>query len=139
MKTAVRYYSRTGNTKMIAQAIGAAAGCRAESIEVPLEEGTDMLFLGGGIYWGMIPRALKDFIRGLEAHDIKQVAVFSTAGLFDNASVLYQSFLRYHDFKVMKENFFCMGKRAFHETVKREAELFVETVMDQELHTLESM
>ena len=37
MKTAVRYYSRTGNTKVIAEAIAPVAGCQAESIEVPLE------------------------------------------------------------------------------------------------------
>ncbi len=47
MKTAVRYYSRTGNTKVIAEAIAPVAGCQAESIEVPLEGVTDILFLGG--------------------------------------------------------------------------------------------
>lgn len=139
MKTAVRYYSRTGNTKIIAQAIGAAVGCQAESIEVPIDEEADILFLGGGIYWGKIPGALKEFIRNLPARKVKQIAVFSTAGLRNSATGLYLPFLRYYDLKVMKESFFCIGKRAFDETVKQEAGFFAEKIMAQAQQTLRFM
>lgn len=40
MKAAVRYYSRSGNTKALADAIAAAAGAEAISVDRPLAIGT---------------------------------------------------------------------------------------------------
>ena len=131
MKTAVRYYSRTGNTKVIAEAIAPVAGCQAESIEVPLEGVTDILFLGGALYWGKIPRTLKEYIKSLSPQQVKYVAVFTTAGILESASEIYQVFLRYHDLKVMKDTYFCNGKRVYDGKIKEETMLFAEKVMDQ--------
>ena len=131
MKTAVRYYSRTGNTKVIAEAIAPVAGCQAESIEVPLEGVTDILFLGGALYWGKIPRTLKEYIKSLSPQQVKYVAVFNTAGILESASEIYKVFLRYHDLKVMKDTYFCNGKRVYDGKIKEETMLFAEKVMDQ--------
>ena len=131
MKTAVRYYSRTGNTKVIAEAIAPVAGCQAESIEVPLEGVTDILFLGGALYWGKIPRTLKEYIKSLSPQQVKYVAVFTTSGILESASEIYKVFLRYHDLKVMKDTYFCNGKRVYDGKIKEETMLFAEKVMDQ--------
>ncbi len=131
MKTAVRYFSRTGNTKVIAEAIAPVAGCQAESIEVPLEGVTDILFLGGALYWGKIPRTLKEYIKSLSPQQVKYVAVFTTAGILESASEIYKVFLRYHDLKVMKDTYFCNGKRVYDGKIKEETMLFAEKVMDQ--------
>lgn len=131
MKTAVRYYSRTGNTKVIAEAIAPVAGCQAESIEVPLEGVTDILCLGGALYWGKIPRTLKEYIKSLSPQQVKYVAVFTTAGILESASEIYKVFLRYHDLKVMKDTYFCNGKRVYDGKIKEETMLFAEKVMDQ--------
>ena len=131
MKTAVRYYSRTGNTKVIAEAIAPVAGCQAESIEVPLEGMTDILFLGGALYWGKIPSTLKEYIKSLSPQQVKYVAVFTTAGILESASEIYKVFLRYHDLKVMKDTYFCNGKRVYDGKIKEETMLFAEKVMDQ--------
>lgn len=131
MKTAVRYYSRTGNTKVIAEAIAPVAGCRAESIEVPLEGVTDILFLGGALYWGKIPGTLKEYIKSLSPQQVKYVAVFTTAGILESASEIYKIFLKYHDLKVMKDTYFCNGKRIYDGKIKEETELFAEKVMSQ--------
>ena len=131
MKTAVRYYSRTGNTKVIAEAIAPVAGCQAESIEVPLEGVTDILFLGGALYWGKIPRTLKEYIKSLSPQQVKYVAVFTTAGILESASEIYKVFLRYHDLKVMKDTYFCNGKRVYDGKIREETMLFAEKVMDQ--------
>ena len=131
MKTAVRYYSRTGNTKVIAEAIAPVAGCQAESIEVPLEGVTGILFLGGALYWGKIPRTLKEYIKSLSPQQVKYVAVFTTAGILESASEIYKVFLRYHDLKVMKDTYFCNGKRVYDGKIKEETMLFAEKVMDQ--------
>ena len=131
MKTAVRYYSRTGNTKVIAEAIAPVAGCQAESIEVPLEGVTDILFLGGALYWGKIPRTLKEYIKSLSPQQVKYVAVFTTAGILESASEIYKVFLRYHDLKVMKDTYFFFFLRVYDGKIKEETMLFAEKVMDQ--------
>ena len=46
MKIAVRYYTKTGNTKKLAEAIGNAVGAEALPISVPITEPVDVLFLG---------------------------------------------------------------------------------------------
>ena len=107
------------------------AGCQAESIEVPLERVTDILFLGGAVYWGKIPGTLKEYIKSLSPQQVKCVAVFTTAGILEGASEIYKVFLKYHDLKVMKETYFCSGKRVYDAKIKEETEIFAEKVMNQ--------
>ena len=45
MKIAVRYYTRSGNTKKLADAIAEAASVDAKDVSVTLEEKADILFL----------------------------------------------------------------------------------------------
>ena len=45
MKIAVRYYTKTGNTKKLAMAIAEAVGVEAKPISVPVDEPVDILFL----------------------------------------------------------------------------------------------
>lgn len=47
MTIAVRYQSRGGNTKVVAEAIAKAAGVIAESIDTPVSEPIDLLIVGG--------------------------------------------------------------------------------------------
>ena len=46
MTVAVRYYTKTGNTKRLAEAIAAAVGAEALPISEPVTEQADILFLG---------------------------------------------------------------------------------------------
>lgn len=131
MRTAVRYYSRTGNTKVIAKAIAEAAGCQAETIEVPLEGATDLLFLGGAVYWGKIPGALKTYIKSLSMQQVKCVAVFTTAGVEEGTSEIYKVYLKYHDLKVMKESYCYHGKQIDMDKMREETAIFVEKVMNK--------
>ena len=53
MKAAVRFYSRSGNTKLVADAIAEALGISAVSVDAPeaeLKEKADVLFVGGALY-----------------------------------------------------------------------------------------
>ena len=50
MKIAVRYYTKTGNTKRLAEAVAKAAGVEAQPISVPVSEPVDILFLGNSYY-----------------------------------------------------------------------------------------
>jgi len=79
-KVAVRYQSRGGNTKTVAEVIAKTAGVTAESIDVPLTGPVDILFVGGGVYAWDIDKALKSFLENLTPEAVKSVAAFTTAG-----------------------------------------------------------
>ena len=80
MNIAVRYQSRGGNTKAIAEAVAKAAASRAESVEVPLNGPVDVLFIGGGVYASNIDESLKKYIDELKPELVKTAAVFTTGG-----------------------------------------------------------
>ena len=79
-RIAVRYQSRGGNTKAVAEAIAKAVGVEAEPIDVPIAEPVDLLFVGGGVYAWDIDKSLKAYLQNCNPETIKSVAAFSTAG-----------------------------------------------------------
>jgi len=77
MKVAVVYYSMSGNTKKVANAIAEELGTEAESVkDEPELEGTDLLFIGSGCYGGRLRKEMVKFLEGLKG--IKKTAVFGT-------------------------------------------------------------
>ncbi len=109
MKTAVTYYSKTGNTKKIAGAIADAAGCSAIPIADISDDTVDMLFIGGSIYGGALDPALVSFISGLDAKKIKRAAVFSTYISVPKALDLMKELLKSKGIPVA-DSFSCKGK-----------------------------
>lgn len=81
MNIAIRYYSRGGNTKKLADAIAKVVGVDAKDCSVPINEPVDLLFLGGSVYWGGIDKNLKQFIAQLKPENVKCVATFGTSAL----------------------------------------------------------
>ena len=113
MKAAVRYQSRSGNTKKVAEAIAEAVNTAAETAETALTEKADILFLGGALYAGKPDKALVQFIQSLTADQAAAVAVFSTSA---SGRSIYQSvkdMLKDKDIIVFEENFVCPGKFLF--------------------------
>lgn len=85
MKIAVRYQSRGGNTRAVAQVIAETLGIQAEPIDSPLDETVDLLFLGGGVYaWDADPQ-LKEYLEKLDSGKIGQIVAFSTTGAMKKA------------------------------------------------------
>ena len=80
MNIAVRYYSRGGNTKKLADAIAEAVGVEAETVDRPLDERTDVVFLGSSVYAGGIDESVKRFLRKNQSL-IGTVYNFSTAAI----------------------------------------------------------
>lgn len=83
MNIAIRYQSRGGNTKAVAEAMAKAAGIKAEPIGVVLTEPVDLLLVGGGVYMWDIDRSLKGYLQTLDPKLVKSVAAFTTAGGMD--------------------------------------------------------
>ena len=82
MKTAVRYYTKTGNTKKLCDAIAGEIGVEAKSVDVPLEENTDILFLGNSVYAANVDKEVKDFLAA-NSEKIGKVVNVSTAALLE--------------------------------------------------------
>ncbi len=84
MKVAVRYYTKTGNTKRLAEAVAAAVGVEALPITVPVTEPVDLLLLGNSYYAFTIDPEVRAFVRALDPHMVGRIANFGTAALMNS-------------------------------------------------------
>lgn len=80
MKIAVRYQSRGGNTKAVAEVMANCLGVKAESVECSITERIDVLFVGGGVYMGKMDESLAVFLSELNRENVGQIVCFSTTG-----------------------------------------------------------
>lgn len=84
MKIAVRYYTKTGNTKRLAEAIAEAVNVEALPISFPIEEPVDILFLGNSYYAFSIDPAVRDFIRALDGGKVGRIVNFGSAAMLNS-------------------------------------------------------
>ena len=84
MKIAVRYYTKTGNTKRIAEAVAKAAGVEALPISVPVSEPVEILFLGNSYYAFNIDPEVRAFVRSLDKDKIGKIVNFGSAALMNS-------------------------------------------------------
>jgi flavodoxin len=109
MNIAVRYYSKSGNTKKIADAIAKQAGVSAKSIREQIQGDVDILFLGTGLYAFDIDTELKEYISTLNPNNIKMVVVFSTAAIVKSAYEKTKKCLNDQGLTVSDKEFHCPG------------------------------
>ena len=83
MKIAIRYYTKTGNTKKLAEAIASAINVEAKTVDKPLTEDVDILFLGSAVYAAGIDSKIKDFIKNINVN-VGEVVNFSSAALIES-------------------------------------------------------
>ena len=78
---AVRYFSKIGNTKQIAEAIAEGIGEKAVSItdEPELREHVSLLFLGGAPYANIMAPELRAYAENLSADRVVRVVLFTTS------------------------------------------------------------
>ena len=84
MKVAVRYYTKTGNTKRLAEAIAKAAGVQAAPISEPISEPVDVLFLGNSYYAFSIDPEVRSFIRSLDKGKVGKIVNFGSAAMLNS-------------------------------------------------------
>lgn len=85
MNIEVRYQSRGGNTKAVAEQIANEFNLKAHSIAIPITEYTDILFVGGGVYEWRMDKTLREFMNRLDSQRIGQIICFSTTGYKNSA------------------------------------------------------
>ena len=84
MKVAVRYYTKTGNTKRMAEAVAKALGVEALPLSAPVEERVDLLFLGNSYYAFSIDPEVRDFIRSLDKAKVGKIVNFGSAAMMNS-------------------------------------------------------
>ncbi len=84
MKIAVRYYTKTGNTKKLAEAVAKAAGTEALPISSPITEPVDVLFLGNSYYAFSIDPEVRKFIQGLDKAKVGKIVNFGSAAMLNS-------------------------------------------------------
>lgn len=114
MTVAVRYYSRGGNTKKIAEAIAKAVGVQAKQVSEPLSEDVDILFLGSAPYAFDVDDEGKKFINSIDV-SVGKVVNFSTSAAVKSTRKYVEKLLCEKKIPVAKEEFSCRGEFAkFH-------------------------
>ena len=81
---AVRYYTKTGNTKRLAEAIAEAVGVEALPISQPVTEKVDILFLGNSYYAFSIDPEVREFVRSLDKELVGKIVNFGTAAMLNS-------------------------------------------------------
>lgn len=84
MKIAVRYYTKTGNTKRLAEAVAGAVGAEALPLSAAIEEPVDILFLGNSYYAFSIDPEVRDFLRSLDKSKVGKIVNFGSAAMLNS-------------------------------------------------------
>ena len=84
MTYAVRYYTKTGNTKRLADAIAKELGVEALPLEVPVSEPVDILFLGNSYYAFNIDPEVKKFVGSLQKDKVGKIVNFGSAAMLNS-------------------------------------------------------
>ncbi len=84
MTYAVRYYTKTGNTKRLAEAIAKELGVEALPISEPVNEAVDYLFLGNSYYAFNIDPEVKSFVASLDKNKVGKIVNFGSAAMLNS-------------------------------------------------------
>lgn len=84
MTYAVRYYTKTGNTKKLADAVAKELGVEALPISEPINEPVDILFLGNSYYAFSIDPEVRDFVASLDKNKVGKIVNFGSAAMLNS-------------------------------------------------------
>ena len=113
MKCAVRYYSRSGNARLLAEAIADELGIEAVSVDAPeakLSGRTDVLFIGGVLYAYGLGKKLVSYIRTLDGDMVGRAILFSTTWLSKHSFDLMRKELEARGIAVAERTFYAKNK-----------------------------
>lgn len=123
MNIAVRYYTRSGNTKKLADSVASATSVESKDITCPLDEKADILFLGCSYYAFDVDEAVKKFI--VENKDnIGKIVCFGTSAMMKSMKKPVKKVADAVGVAVADEEFHCRGEFAkFHKGRPNETDI----------------
>ena len=110
MKYAVRYYTKTGNTKRLAEAIAAELGVEALPISEPIKQYVDVLLLGNSYYAFSIDPEVRAFIRTLDKKLVGSIANFGSAAMLNSTYKKVKAEADKIGIPMVEKEFHCKGE-----------------------------
>ena len=109
MSTAIRYFSKFGHSAKMAEVVSQVTGVKAETVEVPITEPVDTLYLGSGVMLGKISGDMIAFIKSLTPDKVKRVVCFGSCAIIKSPVPQMRSLLEAQGVKVDEKSFTCRG------------------------------
>ncbi len=109
MNIVVRYYTRSGNTKKLAEEIAKAVSCEAKDVTAPLTKKADILFLGCSYYAFDVDEAVKHFIVE-NKNNIGKIVCFGTSAMMKSMKKPVSKVAKTVGVVVANEEFHCKGQ-----------------------------
>ena len=124
MKVAVRYYTKSGNTKRLAEAVAKAVGAEALPISTPVTEAVDILFLGNSYYAFSIDPEVRDFVRSLDRSKVGKIVNFGSAAMLNSTWKKVKAEADKAGIAMDEREFHCKGEfKGMHKGRPNEADL----------------
>ena len=112
MKIAIRYFTRSGHTQKLAEAIAEKIHIEAETVSLPLSEKVDILVLGCSYYAFDMDKEVKSFIA--ENKDkIGKIVCFGTSAMMKSMKKPMKKVADMYGVKLSEEEFHCKGEFKF--------------------------
>ncbi|MHA1143601.1 MAG: flavodoxin family protein [Candidatus Helarchaeota archaeon] len=135
MRALVVYFSKTGNTKKIAQAIHETIEGEKQLVDLseqnsPSIENLDVIFLGSPVWFMKLQKTCKKFLEDLPNGLEATIAVFTTHGVpipehYEGAFKQARKICKKKNLKLFNQLFTCQGK---HEMIPELAKIFPDRV-----------
>lgn len=114
MKTAVVYYSKTGHSKKIANAIAASFGVQALDLKTsPTLAGVDMLYVVGGIYAGGNDPKMLAAIEKIDRSQVKKAVLITSCASRQMKQDKARQVLQQKGITVIADEYICQGSFLF--------------------------
>ena len=110
MKYAVRYYTKTGNTKRLAEAVAKELGVEALPISTPIEEKVDVLFLGNSYYAFSIDPEVRSFVASLDKEKVGKIVNFGSAAMLNSTYKKVKAEADKVGIPMLDKEFHCKGE-----------------------------
>ena len=110
MTYAVRFYTKTGNTKRLAEAIAKELGVEALPISAPVDERADILFLGNSYYAFNIDPEVRSFIGSLDREKVGKIVNFGSAALLNSTYKKVKAEADKKGIPMLDREFHCKGE-----------------------------
>lgn len=108
MNIAIRYYTKTGNTKKLADAIAEVCNVESKTVDEPLTEDVDILFLGSAVYAAGIDNSIKEFLKNISVN-VGCIYSFSSAALLESTFGQVKKEAEANGLKISDDEFHCRG------------------------------
>ncbi|MDD4407194.1 MAG: flavodoxin domain-containing protein [Bacilli bacterium] len=110
MKISVIYYTMTGHSKKMAEAISKELNISPKNIRKdPLLEDVDLLYIISGIYGDKSSPVLIEYVKKLSKRNVKKVALITSSGNKITKPIEVREILENNGINVLKDEFLYPG------------------------------